>query len=53
MIDLIFPGAIIAYLRDYDNNLNMERGQGLYSYIAMVSYGLGTFIWVLIEAFTN
>lgn len=53
VIDLIFPGAIIAYLRDYDNNLNMERGQGLYSYIAMVSYGLGTFIWVLIEAFTN
>ena len=53
VVDLVFPGAIIAYLKDYDDNLNMERGQGLYHYIARISYGVGTLVWVLIEALTN
>lgn len=49
VFDLVLPGAILAYLRDYDENYH-PGWRGVYTTISIVSYGASCFCWVIIEA---
>lgn len=52
VIDLIFPGAILAYLRDYDENLHI-KWHGVYTMTSIFSYIFSNLIWMIIEAATS
>ena len=49
VFDIVLPGAILAYLRDYDENYHVGW-KGVYTFISVVAYGVSCCCWVIIEA---
>ena len=49
MFDIVLPGAILAYLRDYDENYHVGW-KGVYTFISVLAYGSSYFCWVILEA---
>ena len=52
VFDLVLPGAILAYLRDYDENYHVGW-KGVYTFTGIISYFFSCFCWVIIEALTT
>ena len=50
VFDIVLPGAILAYLRDYDENYQVGCMKGVYTVTGIGAYGASCLCWVLIEA---
>lgn len=46
---MILPGAVLAYLRDYDENYHVGW-KGVYTFASIISFSLSCIVWVVIEA---
>jgi len=49
---MILPGAILAYLRDYDENYNVGW-KGVYTFTSLIAFSLSCVGWVIIEALSE
>lgn len=47
--DMILPGAILAYLRDYDENYH-SGWKGVYTFTSIISFSISCVAWVIVEA---
>ena len=51
IFDVILPGAILTFLRDYDENYHEGWG-GVYTYLSIGAYIISIIIWIIIEGIT-
>lgn len=47
--DMVLPGAVLAYLRDYDENYNIGW-KGVYTTTSLAAFSLSCVCWVILEA---
>ena len=52
IFDVFIPGALVAFLRDYDENFH-EGWRGVYTFISIFAYFLSMLLWVGIEGLLN